>query len=79
MCSSYPSGFNHNCSEIFLILARWGVRVPQNLFFFFFTFFFLVKHSKRGKMDKYIIIKLQVTSQVQLFPKLVATQLPLLN
>ena len=81
MYSSYPSGYDRKCSEIFLIMAKWGVRVPQNRVFFFFTFF-LVKRCKKGKTDKYILTNNKITADKpshQLFPKPVATQLPLLN
>ena len=76
MCSSYPSGYDRKRSEIFLIMAKWGV------FTFFFLLFFLVKRSKKGKRDKYIFANNKITGDKpsqQLFPKLVATQLPSLN
>ena len=80
MCSSYSSSCDHKRNEIFLIMAKWGVRVPQNHFFCFT--FFLVKRSKKGKMDKYIFTNNRITGykpSQKLFAKLVATQLPLLN
>ena len=43
---------------------------------------FLVKRRKYGKMDKYILTNNKITGDKpsqQLFPKLVATQLHLLN
>ena len=55
MCSSYPSGYDRERSEIFLIMAKWGVRVPQN------QIFFLVKRSEKGKMDKYILANNKIT------------------
>ena len=55
-----------NAVKYFLIIAKWGVRVPQN--HFFLLFFFLPNNKITG--DK--------PSQ-QLFPKLVATLLLLLN
>ena len=80
MCSSYPSGYDRKRSELFLIMAKWGVRVPQNHFFLLFS---LVKRSKKkGGMDKYILTNNEITGDnpsQQLFSKLVATQLPLLN
>ena len=79
MCSSYPRGYDRKRSEIVLIMAKWGgVRIPQN----HFLTFFLVKPSKKGKMDKYTLTNNKITGEKpsqQLFPKLVATQLPLLN
>ena len=51
MCSSYLSGYDRKRSEIFLIMSKWGGRVPRTIFV---STFFLVKRSKKGKMDKYI-------------------------
>ena len=64
MYSSYPSGYDRKCSEIFLIMAKWGVRVPQNCVFFvlFFLLFFLVKRCKKGKTDKYILTNNKITA-----------------
>ena len=48
----------------------------------FFFNFFLVKCSKKGKMDKYILTNNKITGDKpsqQLLSKVVATQLPLLN
>ena len=51
-------------------------------FYFLFYFFFLAKRSKKGKRDEYIFTNNKITGDKpsqQLFPKLVATRLPLLN
>ena len=66
MYSSCPSGYDRKRDEIFLIMAKWGVRVPQN---HFFLLFFSCKATNKITGDK--------PSQ-QLFLKAVATQLPLL-
>ena len=78
MYSLYPSGYDRKRSDIILTIAKWGVRVPQNHFFFTF---FLVKRNKTGKTDKHILTNNKITGDKpsqQLFPKLVATQLPFL-
>ena len=84
MCSSYPSGYDRKRNEIFLIMAKGGVRVPQNHFFFCFLFllFFLVKRTTKRKMDIYILTNNKITGDKpgqQLFPKMVATHLHLLT
>ena len=45
MCSSYRSGYDRKRGEIFLIMAKCGVRVPQN--FFCFTFFLVTRSKNR--------------------------------